>query len=312
MRLELEQTKLREARLLQDNQDFDITTKPGAATSDGGRKVYDSVGSSSSSSSSSSSNCNSDTNELMRMLSINSQELYSKVISSHDNGDKGNDDNDNDHDDGVNGGSSLSDVNDNDFDIKSDNNDDDIDARNAVLYALHAIREACNEGRITMKEKQLLKDQMMTYATHENKQSDIDSSMACNAYDQNILKKLTRGQERRLKDEVLIRMRRLARQKQRELRKFQQQQQQQQQEQQRAETDEEPHSYRCPITSEVMIDPVMTSDGHSYEREAIESWFARGNRSSPNTGLRLSSTKLVPNFGLRNAIEEFKEKGQQS
>lgn len=31
-------------------------------------------------------------------------------------------------------------------------------------------------------------------------------------------------------------------------------------------------SFLCPITQEVMTDPVMTEDGHSYERDAIERW----------------------------------------
>ena len=33
-------------------------------------------------------------------------------------------------------------------------------------------------------------------------------------------------------------------------------------------------SFLCPITQEVMADPVMTADGHTYEREAIEQWCA--------------------------------------
>ena len=30
--------------------------------------------------------------------------------------------------------------------------------------------------------------------------------------------------------------------------------------------------FLCPITQEVMDDPVITSDGHTYERVAIEQW----------------------------------------
>jgi hypothetical protein len=35
-------------------------------------------------------------------------------------------------------------------------------------------------------------------------------------------------------------------------------------------------SFQCPVTMEVMIDPVITADGHTYERKAIEKWFERG------------------------------------
>ena len=34
-----------------------------------------------------------------------------------------------------------------------------------------------------------------------------------------------------------------------------------------------------------MQDPVLAADGFSYEREAIEDWFAKGHRTSPKTGV---------------------------
>jgi Mg-chelatase subunit ChlD len=62
-------------------------------------------------------------------------------------------------------------------------------------------------------------------------------------------------------------------------------------------------SWTCPITREVMIDPVMCSDGFSYERTAIEKWL-RTSKLSPSTGLPLQHTMLVPNHALRNVIQE--------
>ena len=32
---------------------------------------------------------------------------------------------------------------------------------------------------------------------------------------------------------------------------------------------DEPEDFICPILQEVMIDPVITTDGHSFERKAI-------------------------------------------
>ena len=52
-----------------------------------------------------------------------------------------------------------------------------------------------------------------------------------------------------------------------------------------------------------MRDPVVTCDGHSFEREAIGSWLAT-NDTSPLTGATLKSAELIPNVALRNAIEE--------
>lgn len=66
-----------------------------------------------------------------------------------------------------------------------------------------------------------------------------------------------------------------------------------------------PHSHFCPITKSVMQDPVMAADGHSYERVAIERWFAEGSMLSPQTGLPLATTVLIPNHSLRQAIDEF-------
>jgi flagellar biosynthesis GTPase FlhF len=63
-------------------------------------------------------------------------------------------------------------------------------------------------------------------------------------------------------------------------------------------------SFQCPLTMEVMRDPVITTDGQTYERMEIERWFALGNRTSPLTGAELPSTLLFPNIALRNAIHD--------
>ena len=62
------------------------------------------------------------------------------------------------------------------------------------------------------------------------------------------------------------------------------------------------NSFHCPLTMEMMRDPVMTADGQTYERREIASWFALGNRTSPLTGAELPSTNLTPNTALRKAI----------
>ncbi|EKX47443.1 hypothetical protein GUITHDRAFT_53498, partial [Guillardia theta CCMP2712] len=62
--------------------------------------------------------------------------------------------------------------------------------------------------------------------------------------------------------------------------------------------------FSCPITMEVMSDPVTSCDGHTYERSSIETWF-RQNASSPLTGAVLGSKSLLPNIALKNAIQEW-------
>ena len=63
---------------------------------------------------------------------------------------------------------------------------------------------------------------------------------------------------------------------------------------------------RCPITLEVMRDPVIAGDGHSYEREAIERWLS-SHRTSPLTGSVIAHTTLIPNHRLRTLIQGLDE-----
>lgn len=65
-----------------------------------------------------------------------------------------------------------------------------------------------------------------------------------------------------------------------------------------------PPEYICPITMEIMTDPVSCSDGHTYERKAIAQWFTQ-NVTSPKTGLPLPNKNLVPNHSLRALIRDF-------
>ena len=58
------------------------------------------------------------------------------------------------------------------------------------------------------------------------------------------------------------------------------------------------HDYLCPITAEIMTDPVFTSDGFTYERTAITKWLST-NDTSPSTGATLESKKLIPNIMAR-------------
>ncbi|XP_005724210.1 WD repeat, SAM and U-box domain-containing protein 1-like isoform X2 [Pundamilia nyererei] len=67
-----------------------------------------------------------------------------------------------------------------------------------------------------------------------------------------------------------------------------------------------PDEFLCPITRELMKEPVIAADGYSYEKEAIESWINTKNRSSPMTNLPLLTTLLTPNHTLKMAIGRWK------
>ncbi|CAJ2631285.1 unnamed protein product [Trifolium pratense] len=67
-------------------------------------------------------------------------------------------------------------------------------------------------------------------------------------------------------------------------------------------------SFFCPITRDVMDDPVETSSGQTFERSAIEKWFAEGNKTCPLSCITLDKSILRPNKTLKQSIEEWKDR----
>lgn len=66
-----------------------------------------------------------------------------------------------------------------------------------------------------------------------------------------------------------------------------------------------PNEFICPITCAKMVEPVVASDGHSYERDAIEQVMCKGNGLSPLT--REPLTGVFPNLNLRKRIRDHDE-----
>jgi len=66
----------------------------------------------------------------------------------------------------------------------------------------------------------------------------------------------------------------------------------------------------CPITGVLFVDPVMTVDGQTYERSAIERWFSDGHRTSPATNVPLSSLTLFPNVAIKRAADTARAAGR--
>jgi hypothetical protein len=65
--------------------------------------------------------------------------------------------------------------------------------------------------------------------------------------------------------------------------------------------DESPSDYIiCPISIVIMKDPVITEDGHTYDRSNIEKWFENSD-ISPVTNLIINKT-LISNITLKNLI----------
>ena len=69
-----------------------------------------------------------------------------------------------------------------------------------------------------------------------------------------------------------------------------------------------PEQFLCPISLQVMNDPVTTADGHAYEREHIEKWL-QTNDTSPSTGARLAHKNLTPAIALKQLIADWRSRG---
>ncbi|XP_022997974.1 U-box domain-containing protein 21-like [Cucurbita maxima] len=66
-----------------------------------------------------------------------------------------------------------------------------------------------------------------------------------------------------------------------------------------------PSHFLCPISLDLMKDPVILSTGITYDRESIEKWIEGGNFSCPVTKQDLMSFDLIPNHTLRRMIQDW-------
>ncbi|KAM0885396.1 hypothetical protein ACQ4PT_030364 [Festuca glaucescens] len=68
-----------------------------------------------------------------------------------------------------------------------------------------------------------------------------------------------------------------------------------------------PDDFRCPISLDLMKDPVIVSTGQTYERGCIERWLEAGHDTCPKTQQKLPNKSLTPNFVLRSLIAQWCE-----
>ncbi|KAG6408484.1 hypothetical protein SASPL_131497 [Salvia splendens] len=69
-----------------------------------------------------------------------------------------------------------------------------------------------------------------------------------------------------------------------------------------------PNEFLCPITLEIMTDPVIVATGQTYERRSIQKWLDSNHQTCPKTGQTLEHLLLAPNFALKNLILQWCEK----
>lgn len=66
-----------------------------------------------------------------------------------------------------------------------------------------------------------------------------------------------------------------------------------------------PDHFRCPISLDLMCDPVTASTGITYDRQSIEGWLERGNLNCPVTGKPIDIHELIPNHSTRKLIQQW-------
>ncbi|KAH0679470.1 hypothetical protein KY284_020555 [Solanum tuberosum] len=63
-----------------------------------------------------------------------------------------------------------------------------------------------------------------------------------------------------------------------------------------------PPEYLCPLSHQLMKDPVVLASGRTYDRPFIEKWLNEGNRTCPETKEVLPNSDLIPNLLMRKLI----------
>jgi len=66
--------------------------------------------------------------------------------------------------------------------------------------------------------------------------------------------------------------------------------------------------FLCPITQELLREPVVVSDGHTYEKTSIEKWL-RTKNISPMTGDEMRDKNLTVNINLKKLIKDLIDEG---
>ncbi|XP_058101609.1 U-box domain-containing protein 3 [Magnolia sinica] len=68
-----------------------------------------------------------------------------------------------------------------------------------------------------------------------------------------------------------------------------------------------PSYFRCPLSLELMMDPVIVASGQTYERAFIQRWLDQGLKICPKTRQTLTHINLIPNYTVKALIANWCE-----
>ncbi|XP_058208169.1 U-box domain-containing protein 3 [Rhododendron vialii] len=68
-----------------------------------------------------------------------------------------------------------------------------------------------------------------------------------------------------------------------------------------------PSYFRCPLSLELMLDPVILASGQTYDQASIKKWLDNGISRCPKTRQKLSHTNIITNYTVKALIENWCE-----
>ncbi|XP_009614285.1 U-box domain-containing protein 3 isoform X1 [Nicotiana tomentosiformis] len=71
-----------------------------------------------------------------------------------------------------------------------------------------------------------------------------------------------------------------------------------------------PPYFRCPLSLELMVNPVIIASGQTYEQTSIQKWLDHGLTTCPKTLQALAHSNLIPNYTVKALIENWCEENK--
>lgn len=68
-----------------------------------------------------------------------------------------------------------------------------------------------------------------------------------------------------------------------------------------------PPYFRCPLSTELMLDPVIVASGQTFDRTSIKKWLDNGLAVCPRTRQVLTHQELIPNYTVKAMIASWLE-----
>ncbi|ESQ44989.1 hypothetical protein EUTSA_v10010139mg [Eutrema salsugineum] len=68
-----------------------------------------------------------------------------------------------------------------------------------------------------------------------------------------------------------------------------------------------PPYFRCPLSTELMLDPVIVASGQTFDRTSIKKWLDNGLGVCPRTRQVLTHQELIPNYTVKAMIASWLE-----